>query len=444
MRLSKIEVTKLFGVFNHSIPLNLTDRITIFHGPNGYGKTALLLLIRSVLENRLSRLRRVPFERFTLSFDTEMSLSVEKRVKAGSDGDKSGTALHFEYFGKDEVPQEYSVEFPKQRQLRFPLSIIDRQFPRLNRIGPETWIDEKTGMTLDLDDILDRYGNELPLRSEAKERRPEWLSNLSNLDVRLIEAQRLLNIRQPHEHRTDEGFSARPAVLGYSKELAASIQQIQAKYGTFSQQLDSTFPTRVIQAPPTAPDDPDSITKKLVELEEKRQRIIAAGLLTTEQHPPPFFGPQQIMDDRTKSILAIYSEDVRQKLGVLDEIAPKVELFKELVNKRFTYKEFSIDRENGFCIKTKAGGVLSPTELSSGEQHEIVLLYELLFKTKRDALILIDEPELSLHVAWQVEFLKDLTRIISLSPFDVVLATHSPQIINNRWDLTVELKGPNA
>jgi predicted ATP-binding protein involved in virulence len=73
-----------------------------------------------------------------------------------------------------------------------------------------------------------------------------------------------------------------------------------------------------------------------------------------------------------------------------------------------------------------------------------VLLYELLFKTMPNALVLIDEPELSLHVAWQVEFLKDLTRVVKLAAFDVILATHSPQIINDRWDLAVELKGPQA
>jgi predicted ATP-binding protein involved in virulence len=71
-----------------------------------------------------------------------------------------------------------------------------------------------------------------------------------------------------------------------------------------------------------------------------------------------------------------------------------------------------------------------------------VLLYELLFRTSPNALVLIDEPELSLHVGWQVEFLRDLDRIIKLSSFDVVLATHSPQVINNRWELTQELLGP--
>jgi predicted ATPase len=52
---------------------------------------------------------------------------------------------------------------------------------------------------------------------------------------------------------------------------------------------------------------------------------------------------------------------------------------------------------------------------------------------------LIDEPEISLHVDWQLQFLEDIKNVISLSPFDVLLATHSPLIINRRWDLTVEL-----
>jgi hypothetical protein len=41
-----------------------------------------------------------------------------------------------------------------------------------------------------------------------------------------------------------------------------------------------------------------------------------------------------------------------------------------------------------------------------------------------------------------VQFLKDLQTIIKLADFDVLIATHSPSIIEDRWDLTVELKGP--
>ena len=38
MRITKVLVKKLFGIFDHEIPLNQDSRITIIHGPNGFGK----------------------------------------------------------------------------------------------------------------------------------------------------------------------------------------------------------------------------------------------------------------------------------------------------------------------------------------------------------------------------------------------------------------------
>ena len=53
--------------------------------------------------------------------------------------------------------------------------------------------------------------------------------------------------------------------------------------------------------------------------------------------------------------------------------------------------------------------------------------------------MLIDEPELSLHVAWQKRFLPDLLKIGELSHFDALIATHSPYIAGERSDLMVPL-----
>ncbi len=35
MKIIKISVDGLFGIFNHEIPLNIKERITIIHGLNG-------------------------------------------------------------------------------------------------------------------------------------------------------------------------------------------------------------------------------------------------------------------------------------------------------------------------------------------------------------------------------------------------------------------------
>ena len=47
MRIVQILITSLFGVFDHVIPSNLADRITVIHAPNGYGKTIVLKILES-------------------------------------------------------------------------------------------------------------------------------------------------------------------------------------------------------------------------------------------------------------------------------------------------------------------------------------------------------------------------------------------------------------
>jgi predicted ATP-binding protein involved in virulence len=110
-----------------------------------------------------------------------------------------------------------------------------------------------------------------------------------------------------------------------------------------------------------------------------------------------------------------------------------------LNERRFTFKSIKINRSKGFYFETSKGKELELNQLSSGEQHEVVLLYELIFNVKPNVLVLIDEPEISLHVSWQKEFLSDLLKIVKIQKIQVLVATHSPSIINDRWDLVYNL-----
>lgn len=68
--------------------------------------------------------------------------------------------------------------------------------------------------------------------------------------------------------------------------------------------------------------------------------------------------------------------------------------------------------------------------LSSGERQIIVLLTFLCFVTKEDSVFIIDEPELSLHPKWQLQF---LDAFLELRPkgTQILLATHSPEIVSD-------------
>lgn len=182
-----------------------------------------------------------------------------------------------------------------------------------------------------------------------------------------------------------------------------------------------------------------SIRARLTELAHKRKRLAKVDLLdATDTEEMLEYTDNAI----TVAILEEYANDTSEKLAIYDDLLARLELFTTILNSRFSFKQVHIDRRNGFLIRDDRGVVLSPKMLSSGEQHEVVLLYDMLFKSSVGSLILIDEPEISLHVTWQRSFLDDLERIIKLSGFEVVVATHSPQLISDRMDDTIILRGP--
>ena len=137
--------------------------------------------------------------------------------------------------------------------------------------------------------------------------------------------------------------------------------------------------------------------------------------------------------------MTLYVHDTAGKLEVLDDFASRTRLFLGNVNAKYRHKSIRLDREQGLVAMSASGEPFELDSLSSGEQHELVLHYDLLFRVPPNTVVLIDEPELSLHVAWQKRFLPDLLEIVRLSGFDALIATHSPFIAGSRDDLMVEL-----
>lgn len=416
--------------------MNLKEHITIIHGPNGIGKTVLLKMLNALFSLHYHELRRYPFNELIVDFDDKSNLRVKKNSRKEK---KQELVLEYKKYRKK--PKIYQLENVGPRERAFPLHMIEEVVPGLERIGREYWLHVPTQEKLTFDEVLDRFGERLPVPSRFEKRRPpDWLKELMNsIPFRFIETQRLLSFSSTRHPRGFREAQMVPAVVNYSEELSDMIQSTLAKYGSLSQSLDRTFPSRLVKISKTHELTVDELQSRLNELEKKRSRLMEIGLLDKEKEID--FRDLQQIDDSNINVLYVYIEDVEKKLSVLNELASKIDLLVDIINRRYLYKKLSINKEEGFIIETNDNNILLPSSLSSGEQHELVLFYELLFKVSPNTLILIDEPELSLHVAWQQQFLQDLKEVTDLTGLDVLIATHSPQIIHDRWDLTVELKG---
>ena len=176
---------------------------------------------------------------------------------------------------------------------------------------------------------------------------------------------------------------------------------------------------------------------RISEIEKKTAELKEIGILEeTRAHPISTRGLENI-DHTQVRVMTLYVHDTTAKLAELNDLKDRSRLLLEKVNRKYRHKNIRVDREGGLVAVRDGGRRLALDCLSSGEQHELVLYYDLLFRVPKNTIVLIDEPELSLHVAWQKKFLPDLLEIVELADFDALIATHSPYIIGDRDDLMI-------
>lgn len=106
------------------------------------------------------------------------------------------------------------------------------------------------------------------------------------------------------------------------------------------------------------------------------------------------------------------------------------ELF-DVINSMFSTSGKTIDIKRNEVVFDKKGQLLNIDKLSSGEKQLLILLFSVFLMKRRSAVLLLDEPEISLHMAWQDKLLENL---LKLNPnCQIILTTHSPNIFADGW-----------
>lgn len=442
MNIDRVLIKGLFDDFDHDLAFGEGERVMLVIGPNGFGKTTTLNLIDTLFNHALSRLVNVPFREIDVSFDDETRLVVERQSVKGLDyRDLLPIKLTYHQGGKSQYfsPSRDSIDW---EDLEGHILALEDFVPMLTRVGPREWLNVDTGSTLDLAELLNVYREFFPadLRLEVPAN-PDWLKKIRRaIKVRFVDIERLTRVG-PRRRRRGRRDNTMRTVSYYSKQLGRQIRHSIAEYGALSQGLDRTFPSRAVTEHKEPNDSAERLREDLDAIEKRHSQIEEVGLLKGEQHRLEIPNLEQIKEQH-RGVLAVYVQDAKKKLAVFDELYKKVSTFTKIVNSRFLYKQVDVDAK-GLRVSRRDGTTLELEKLSSGEQHELVMLYELLFRASSNSLILIDEPELSLHVAWQEKWVEDLEQIAELSDFRAIVATHSPEIIGKRWSLTVELHGRN-
>jgi predicted ATP-binding protein involved in virulence len=427
MRINSIKIENLFEIFNYDISFKPEENVLIITGPNGFGKTMILNIIFNLFNRKFMFFQKLVFEKIILCLDKNIQIIILKTIE----DDKPKISFSFIENGVEIEKFDYTHIHLENDLAR------NKEFFPVFRTTSNTWRDNESNRKLTNNDVLNEYADLLPeMRGSALQIKSEKVKTiLDSIQVHLIKEQRLFKKAQNIERNYSEERVQTvmiKTIQTYSKELKELILEFLQKSFIQTQELDSSYPQRLTNENNIL--TRDEYEQRYNKIKNKQTKLTEFGLYESKQELITY-------NDADAKALSVYLKDFEQKLGVFDELLDKLELFTSILNeRRFTFKSINISRAKGFYFKTNKGNELELSQLSSGEQHEVVLLYELIFNVKPDVLVLIDEPEISLHITWQKEFLKDLIKIIEIQKIQVIIATHSPSIINDRWDLVYNLE----
>lgn len=413
VRIARLVIEGLFGEAGRPIDIEfkLEDRVTVLHGPNGSGKTVTLRLLEALRSGLYSDVCEVPFSRITLESADDVRVEFSP-----SDSGGGFKLLDVVTIDGDERFLEtcYGDRNSEARDLVVDSAPIWEQVRR--RIAPVKLVG------------INR------------------LSSVRHLDVEpaLIRMVQSINTEiggTGSEVVGDELYTRTIAVERIGQDIRAEVERADRQYRELTTQLDATLARRLndslLQGKGDA-FDPGKLRALYNDIGARERRLVELGLLRTA----PANGFAEALDREGASpIFEIVLGDRQKKLEVFKTLAEKAQRIVESLNQKFTGKTIRIDAETGYHVLSASGHPIPLDLLSSGEQHELILMHELLFDIEPGTLLLIDEPELSLHPDWQLRVLPEMLDIARLSQLDIVLATHSPYIANDRHDLMVQVGG---
>lgn len=418
MDIKSVIVNGLFHTFNHEIKFS-NGNIAIIIGENGIGKTTILQIINSIFSRKFEYLFTIDFNEIQILFTHDVwriTRNQEDSLIIKRDG-----------------PRPFIVKSKKnQDNLWFRRYIV--------QISENEWFDRRLGMPVSREEIIHRYGKDPLMEIENI---PDWFNNaVKNNHVIYIKTQRLYRTEYERERDVRE---LEYMVKTYSNELVKLLQEVDTQFTTTSIQLDSTFPVRLLtevnqQKPQVTPKYISNIIEDINNLNKYRALLSSVGIIDKQDDDFITNSLGTLNDTGALSILNLYINDNKQKLEVFSHVAKKLEIMLRIINKRFKHKTISVDKKSGFIIKSNCESrKIDIEKLSSGEQNELIIFYNLLFKTSNNDIVLIDEPEISLHIAWQQQLISDLKEIARETGISLLISTHSPDIIGDNWSLVQTL-----
>jgi energy-coupling factor transporter ATP-binding protein EcfA2 len=441
---ARIVAVEAQGLVGRSRPVVIEladDHPVLLTGSSGSGKSTLLRGIHAVATGNFPLLASLPMSKLLLKRNGADPIVAERH---GHDVSLTIGSKVWKYQQGEAVPRDEEDE-----------RYLHPSLPRLLRM--EGAVTPRTAY-----EALRNYVGE-----QVRPRAPWLLDALTDLSVPYVSDDRLFALAD--QDVPSPVRAAPPRSRGYRSnlnfpvnsfrsvdlvdfELKAICRERTLKASREVSRIDRDLPTRVMTAVRREAEESalSSILDQISDMEVRLETFGLSGGAAEFSAPRPAPTSAEPVDGRELSVLHAVLDSYREKLHASRPLLEDLERFIDAVNRRFRGKSLTFDIRRGLRVVPQGDSRADPWSqddesqpevplgmLSSGEQHLVVLLYRLIFGSAKGSLFLVDEPELSLHVAWQRELAADLAEIATHTESRYLIATHSPSVIAGHLDWEV-------
>lgn len=366
----------------------LNRDINVFFGLNGSGKTSLLRILDSAMDGDAGNIMMVPFQTaevtiHSIDWNREFVRRIRKPAKISKPPRVRRKVVPRHLIPTTEVGERRYYEFmPGFEEFNWEIEpqVPDRTYPpRWKHVYLPTW--RLYGGTV---------SGSLPtpiLRPTEVEREYDW----------------------------DKYFADKLEGLWktYSNILLSDVRKIQEE--GIASMLRTIVGAKTSTGKPKTTDS-KMVYERVAEFLKRQKSRTALGTL--------------------KKFEKKYSSEplFAKVINNIDKIEQQIEeatvsryQLEEFITRMFAGSKTMEFLDTGINVKADTGEDIGLASLSSGEKHMLGIFIETLLAEVSS--LLIDEPEISLHVDWQRELISSMHQLNPRT--QLILATHSPEIMAN-------------
>lgn len=139
---------------------------------------------------------------------------------------------------------------------------------------------------------------------------------------------------------------------------------------------------------------------------------------------------QRDLLNKVEEIL-ISDDDRESKLEKIEAVYKTKKIFVKILSELFSQTGKKFDEKAFQFLETGIENPILPENLSSGEKQILIILLTTLLQDGKPYILLMDEPEISLHIDWQRSLIQNIRQINPSC--QIIMVTHSPTTYYGGW-----------